>query len=176
MAEDDLNLVNDDDMERMANRLSLLGKAAIDRFRAQLSVDSDSSAKARAIHVLGFLKEDSAFTLIVEQLKSNDLTVAQAAVSALKSYNTQESHEVLQSLLLKDNLALSRKALKALNDLSVELPDSILEKILASPNWPLREELVYYLAGRKSVENTSLIEKLLNDEHLLVRKTANKYL
>ena len=176
MTDDHLSLINDDDMERMANRLSLLGKATIDRFVAQLASDSDNQSKARALHVLGYMQEATAFPLVVNQLKSKDLTVAQAAVDALKSYNTDESRQALEELLKSGTSSLSRRALKALNGLNVELSLELLEKMSESQSWPLREELVYYLKSHKDESHKLLTEKLRGDEHLIVRKTANKYL
>ena len=172
----DLNLINDYDSERVAERLSLLGKAAIDRFILQLSDKSDSKLKASALHVLGYMKEESAFDLIVAQLKSNDLIVAQAAIDALKSFNSKESHAVLIDLLKDQRPSVKRKALKALGDLSIEISQDLLIDLVKDQNWMVREELVYYYSKGLSDMNHETKDLLINDSHVLVRKTANKHL
>lgn len=174
--DNDLSLLNDDDSERVAERLSLLGKAAIDRFILQLSDKSDSKLKASALHVLGYMQEESAFDLIVEQLKSNDLTVAQAVVDSLKSFNTVKSRSVLLSLLKDERPSLKRKSLKALNELGVQVQKEQLDKLLNDNSWMVREELVYYLAKGLVEFGDEFKSKLLTDSHVLVKKTANKYL
>lgn len=173
---DDLNLINDSDSERVASRLSLLGKAAIDRFVIQLTDKTDNKSKAAALHVLGYLREDSAFDLIAEQVKSHDLTVAQAAVDSLKSFNDEKSVAIIKSLLTGPQPSLRRKALKTLNDLGASLDLITLDKLLKDKNWMVREELVYFIASAETDELEDLRKGLLADQHALVRKTAEKFL